>query len=54
MDDNWSSHFLSSSLVRSLVLVVDSAKVAHDDLMMMMMTMMMIIIIIIIMTVMAM
>ena len=52
MDNNWSSHFLSSSLVRSLVLVVDSAKVAHDDLMMMMM--MMIIIIIIIMTVMAM
>ena len=52
MDNNWSSHFLSSSLVRSLVLVVDSAKVAHDDLMMMMMMMM--IIIIIIMTVMAM
>ena len=50
MDNNWSSHFLSSSLVRSLVLVVDSAKVAHDDLMMM--TMMMVIIII--MTVMAM
>ena len=53
MDNNWSSHFLSSSLVRSLVLVVDSAKVAHDDLMMMMI-MMMIIIITIIMTVMAM